>query len=225
MWSYAARRLFWLIPTLFGVSVIMFSLLHVVPGDPLSGILPVQAGIVERERLREELGFNRPLVVQYGSWLKKAFKGDLGRSIATNRPVVEEVVEAIRNTLLLAFTAGVLSMTLGAILGTIAGFNQGRWPDKLASGIAIIGLSLPNYWVAIILITVFAVTFGVLPAQGMSTIGGEGSGVWDVAKHMVIPVVALMLISLGIITRMVRTSVLEVLNQEYVTALRANAFM
>jgi peptide/nickel transport system permease protein len=225
MWNYAARRLLWLIPTLFGVSVIMFSLLHVVPGDPLAGILPLQAGPEIREKLRHELGFDRPLVVQYGSWLKKAVTGDLGRSIATERPVTGEVVDALGNTFILAITAGVLSMALGTILGTIAGFQQGRWLDKLASAIAITGLSLPNYWVAIVLIILFSVVWGVLPAEGMSTIGGAGSGPLDVMKHMVIPVIALMMISLGIITRMVRASVLEVLNQEYVTALRAKGLM
>ena len=221
MWNYGARRILWLVPTLFGVSIIMWSLLHVVPGDPLSGLLPPTAGLVQREILRQELGLDRPMIVQYGSWLKKAVRGDLGRSIVTKRPVSEDIVEALRNTFLLAFTAGVLSMTLGAVLGTIAGFHHGRWPDKLASAIAIIGLSLPNYWVAILLIILFSATWGVLPAQGMNTIGGDGTGALDVMKHMVIPVVALMMISLGMITRMVRASVLEVLNQEYVTALRA----
>ena len=225
MWNYAARRLFWLIPTLFGVSIIMFSLLHVVPGDPLAGILPLQAGPEEREKLRHELGFDRPLIIQYGSWLKNAVTGDLGRSIATDRPVTGEVVDALGNTFILAITAGVLSMVLGTILGTIAGFQQGRWADKVASAIAITGLSLPNYWVAIMLIILFSVVWGVLPAEGMTTIGGTGSGALDVMKHMVIPVVALMMISLGIITRMVRASVLEVLNQEYVTALRAKGLM
>ena len=226
MWSYIARRLLFVVPTLLGVSIIMFSLLHVVPGDPLAGLLPLQSGPAEREQLARELGFDKPVVVQYGKWLSKAVRGDLGRSLTTSRPIAPQVLFALKNTFLLAITAGVLSMFLGVILGTIAGFHQGRWPDKVASAIAITGLSLPNYWVAIILIIVFAAVFRVLPSQGMSTIGGAGSGgALDVMKHMAIPVVALMMISLGIITRMVRTSVLEVLNQEYVTALRAKGLM
>lgn len=225
MWSYVARRLLFVVPTLLGVSIIMFSLLHVVPGDPLAGLLPLQSGPAEREQLARELGLDKPVIVQYGKWLGKAIQGDLGRSLTTNRPIGEQVIFALRNTFILAITAGVLSMALGVILGTIAGFHQGRWPDKLASALAITGLSLPNYWVAIILIIVFSAILGVLPSQGMSTIGGSGSGALDVMKHMAIPVVALMMISLGIITRMVRTSVLEVLNQEYVTALRAKGLM
>ena len=225
MWSYVARRLLFVIPTLLGVSIIMFSLLHVVPGDPLAGLLPLQSGPAEREQLARELGLDKPVYVQYGKWLGKALQGDLGRSLTTSRPIGQQVIFALRNTFILAITAGVLSMALGVILGTIAGFHQGRWPDKLASAIAITGLSLPNYWVAIILIIIFSAVLGVLPSQGMSTIGGSGSGALDVMKHMAIPVVALMMISLGIITRMVRTSVLEVLNQEYVTALRAKGLM
>ena len=119
MWNYAACRLLWLIPTLFGVSIIMFSLLHVVPGDPLAGVLPLQAGPEEREKLRHELGFDRP--------------------------VSGEVVDALGNTFILAITAGVLSMVLGTILGTIAGFQQGRWADKLASAIAKRGKQALEY--------------------------------------------------------------------------------
>ena len=219
MWNYVALRLFWAIPTLFGVSIIMFSLLYVVPGDPLTGILPMFAGQDAREELRRELGFDRPLVVQYGSWLKKAVSGDLGRSVASRRPVTTEIADALKNTFLLAITAGVLTMILGAVLSTIAGFFQGRWPDKVVSAVAISGLSLPDYWTAMVLVIIFSVVWGALPAQGMRTIGGD-SGTLDVMKHMVIPVIALTMIPTGVLTRMVRASVLEVLNQEYVTALR-----
>ena len=197
----------------------MFSLLYVVPGDLLTGILPMFAGQDAREELRRELGFDRPLVVQYGSWLKKAVSGDLGRSVASRRPVTTEIADALKNTFLLAITAGVLTMILGAVLGTIAGFFQGRWPDKVVSAVAISGLSLPDYWTAMVLVIIFSVVWGALPAQGMRTIGGD-SGTLDVMKHMVIPVIALTMIPTGVLTRMVRASVLEVLNQEYVTALR-----
>ena len=219
MWNYVALRLFWAIPTLFGVSIIMFSLLYVVPGDPLTGILPMFAGQDAREELRRELGFDRPLVVQYGSWLKKAVSGDLGRSVASRRPVTTEIADALKNTFLLAISAGVLTMILGTVLGTIAGFFQGRWPDKVVSATAITGLSLPDYWTAMVLVIIFSVVWGALPAQGMRTIGGD-SGTLDVMKHMFIPVIALTMIPVGVLTRMVRSSVLEVLNQEYVTALR-----
>ena len=115
-------------------------------------------------------------------------------------------------------------MILGTVFGTISGFFQGRWPDKVVSAIAITGLSLPDYWTAMVLVIIFSVVWGVLPAQGMRTIGGD-SGTLDVIKHMVVPVIALTMIPVGVLTRMVRASILEVLNQEYVTALRAKGMM
>ena len=221
MWSYAGRRLLFVIPTILGVSVIMFFLLFVAPGDPLATLLPPDAAQEDKDRLAEEMGLNKPIIVQYGIWLSNAVQGDLGRSFHNNVPVMDEVTSALKNTFILAFTAAVLSIAAGVVLGTIAAFNHGRLVDKIASGIAITGLSLPNYWVAILLIVLFSVTWGVLPAQGMKTIGGSGSGTLDIMKHMAIPVIALMMISVGIITRMMRTSVLEVLEREWVTALRA----
>ena len=221
MWSYAAWRLIYVIPTLFGVSIIMFFLLFVAPGDPLATLLPPDATAADRAKLAHSMGLDKPVYIQYVIWLGNAFQGDLGQSFHNNVPVIEEVKSALKNTFILAAAAAVLSITAGAVLGTIAAFNQGRVLDKVASAIAITGLSLPNYWVAILLIILFSVTWGVLPAQGMQTIGGAGSGPLDVMKHMVIPVVALMMISVGIITRMMRASVLEVLDREYVTALRA----
>ena len=209
------------IPTILGVSIIMFFLLFVAPGDPLATLLPPNATAEDKAKLAEAMGLDKPVYVQYGIWLSNAVQGDLGRSFHNNVPVFEEVTNALKNTFILAFAAAVLSLTAGVVLGTIAAFNQGRLVDKIASAIAITGLSLPNYWVAILLIVLFSVTWSVLPAQGMQTIGGSGSGPVDIMKHMVIPVIALMMISVGIITRMVRTSVLEVLDREWVTALRA----
>ena len=220
MWSYAVWRLIYVIPTLFGVSIIMFFLLYVAPGDPLATLLPPDASAVDRAKLAHSMGLDKPVHIQYAIWLGNAVQGDLGQSFHNNVPVIDEVKSALKNTFILAAAAAVLSITAGAVLGTIAAFNQGRVLDKVASAIAITGLSLPNYWVAILLIILFSVTWGVLPAQGMQTIGGAGSGLLDVMKHMVIPVVALMMISVGIITRMMRASVLEVLDREYVTALR-----
>ena len=221
MWNYVARRILFVIPTILGVSIIMFVLLFVAPGDPLATLLPPNATPEEKEKLAAAMGLDRPIMVQYGIWLGNAVQGDLGRSFHNNVPVFNEVTSALKNTFILAAAAGVLSITVGVVLGTIAAFNQGRLVDKIASAIAITGLSLPNYWVAILLIILFSVTWGVLPAQGMQTIGGTGSGALDIMKHMAIPVVALMMISVGIITRMIRTSILEVLDQEWVIALRA----
>ena len=166
MWNYVARRLLYVIPTILGVSVIMFFLLFVAPGDPLATLLPPDATVEDKARLAKAMGLDKPVYIQYGIWLSNAVQGDLGRSFHNNVPVFDEVTSALKNTFILAAAAAVLSITAGVVLGTIAAFNQGRLIDKIASAIAITGLSLPNYWVAILLIILFSVTWGVLPAQG-----------------------------------------------------------
>lgn len=220
MWSYIVRRLFLGIPTLLGVTLIVFSLLHLAPGDPINAMLPPDAPQEVVEMIKEQMGFNKPLPVQYWRWLKRVAVGDLGNSIATRRPVLDDMREALGNTFILALSAAVLGFTLGVTLGTTAAFYQGRWLDKLASATAITGVSLPHYWVGILLIIVFSVELNWLPAMGMRSTIGESS-LRDVARHMVLPTIALSLIPMGVIMRMARASVLEILSQEFVMTLRA----
>ena len=146
--------------------------------------------------------------------------GDLGNSLATRRPVLGEIRGALGNTFVLALAAATVGFTLGVALGTIAAFFQGRWLDKMASATAISGVSLPHYWVGIVLIIIFSVELNWLPAMGMQETQGETS-LWSLLRHMVLPTMALSLIPMGVITRMVRTSLLEILNQEFVLTLRA----
>jgi len=220
MWSYIVRRLLLGIPTLLGVTLIVFSLLHLAPGDPINAMLPPDAPQEVVEMIKEQMGFNKPLPVQYWRWLKRVAIGDLGNSIATRRPVLDDMREALGNTFILALSAAVLGFTLGVTLGTTAAFYQGRWLDKLTSATAITGVSLPHYWVGILLIIVFSVELNWLPAMGMRSTIGESS-LRDVARHMVLPTIALALIPMGVIMRMARASVLEILSQEFVMTLRA----
>ena len=220
MWSYIVRRLLLGIPTLLGVTLIVFSLLHLAPGDPINAMLPPDAPQEVVEMIKEQMGFNKPLPVQYWRWLKRVAVGDLGNSIATRRPVLDDMREALGNTFILALSAAVLGFTLGVTLGTTAAFYQGQWLDKLASATAITGVSLPHYWVGILLIIVFSVELNWLPARGMRSTIGESS-LRDVARHMVLPTIALSLIPMGVIMRMARASVLEILSQEFVMTLRA----
>jgi peptide/nickel transport system permease protein len=220
MWSYIVRRLLLGIPTLLGVTLIVFSLLHLAPGDPINAMLPPDAPQEVVEMIKEQMGFNKPLPVQYWRWLKRVAVGDLGNSIATRRPVLDDMREALGNTFVLAISAAVLGFTLGVTLGTTAAFYQGRWLDKVASATAITGVSLPHYWVGILLIIIFSVELNWLPAMGMRSTAGETS-VWDLARHMVLPTVALSLIPMGVIMRMARASVLEILSQDFVMTLRA----
>jgi peptide/nickel transport system permease protein len=220
MWSYIVRRLLLGIPTLLGVTLIVFSLLHLAPGDPINAMLPPDAPQEVVEMVREQMGFNKPLPVQYWRWLKRVAVGDFGTSIATRRPVLDDMREALGNTFVLAISAATLGFTLGVVLGTTAAFCQGRWLDKVASATAITGVSLPHYWVGILLIIIFSVELNWLPAMGMRATAGESS-LRDLARHMVLPTVALSLIPMGVVMRMTRASVLEILSQEFVMTLRA----
>jgi peptide/nickel transport system permease protein len=221
MWGYIVRRLLLGIPTLLGVTLIVFSLMHLAPGDPISAMLPPDAPQEVVQMIRQQMGLDRPLPVQYWLWLTRVAQGDLGRSIATRRPVIEDIRSALGNTFILASAAACLGFTLGSILGSFAAFSRGRWLDKVFSATAITGVSLPHYWVAILLIIIFSVELNWLPAMGMRSTGAESSGWGEVVRHMILPTIALSLIPMGVVTRMARASVLEILSQEFVMTLRA----
>jgi len=173
------------------------------------------------QMVRQQMGFDRPLPVQYWRWLTRVVQGDLGRSIATRRPVIQDIRSALGNTFLLALAAACLGFTLGSTLGSLAAFSRGHWLDKVSTGTAITGVSLPHYWVAIMLIIIFSVELNWLPAMGMQSTGGDASGWGEIARHMILPTIALSLIPMGVVTRMVRASVLEILSQDFVLTLRA----
>jgi peptide/nickel transport system permease protein len=221
MWGYIVRRLLLGIPTLLGVTIIVFSLMHLAPGDPINAMLPPDTPQEVVQMMRQQMGFDRPLPVQYGLWLTRVVQGDLGRSIATRRPVIEDIRSALGNTFFLALAAAFLGFTLGSTLGSLAAFWRGRWLDKVCSATAITGVSLPHYWVAILLIIIFSVELNWLPAMGMQSTGAESSGWGEIARHMILPTIALSLIPMGVITRMARASVLEILSQDFVLTLRA----
>jgi peptide/nickel transport system permease protein len=220
MWGYILRRLLFGIPTLLGVTIIVFSLLHLSPGDPVSAMVPADAPLELVQMIRQQMGLDQPLPVQYWRWLTRVLQGDLGNSLATRRPVLGEIRGALGNTFVLAMAAAVVGFTLGVGLGTIAAFFQGRWLDKMASATAISGVSLPHYWVGIVLIIIFSVHLNLLPAMGMQETHGETS-FWSLLRHMTLPTIALSLIPMGVVARMVRTSILEILSQEFVLTLRA----
>jgi peptide/nickel transport system permease protein len=222
MLLYLLRRLIYTVPIALGVTLVVFSLVHLAPGDPISAIAPADAPPEVVERLKKDYGYDKPLPIQYGIWLGRAMVGDLGASVATGERVANQVVVAVANTFMLAVAAAILGFTLGLFLGFIAGYAQGTWLDRLATGVAVTGISVPHYWLGMVLVIIFSVELGVLPAMGM----GEGSSaewVWD-WKHMrsmVLPVITLSVIPLGIVTRTVRATVADILSHEYIQALRA----
>ena len=217
MWAYVARRLLLAIPTLLGASIVVFGMVHLAPGDPIAAVMPADAGQAEIEAVKRAYGFDKPLPVQYVRWLGHVVQGDLGRSIATRRPVIDDVRDSLKNSLILALSSSVLAFALGVALGLLAAFQQGRVFDKVASAVAVVGVSVPHYWAGIILIIIFSVQLNWLPAMGAS----DDGDVVSYLKHIVLPTVALSLIPLGVITRVVRSAALDILAQEFVLALRA----
>ena len=220
MLPFLARRLLLAVPTLLGVSVVIFGLLYVVPGDPLDSILAPDASREQRERVAHALGFDQPVPLQYLAWLGRVAHGDLGTSLARNRPVAPMLLEAAGNTLVLALAAGVIALALGLVLGTLAAARHGTWVDRLVRAISVTGVSIPPYWVALLLIIVFAVQLHWLPASGMRSVTGDG-GLGDVLSHLVLPAIAASMVALGLMARMVRASVLDILHQDFVLTLRA----
>ena len=215
--SMVANRLIWFFPTLLGLLVIVFTLSRVVPIDPALLAAGENASAAQVQHVRERFGFDKPLPVQYLMWLGRVARGDLGRSIATRRPVIDDVRDALGYSLALALTSSLSAFALGISLGLVAAFRQGGLVDKVASAIAVVGVSVPHYWAGIILIIVFSVQLGWLPAMGAGSEGGLG----EYLRHLTLPTVALALIPLGVITRVVRSAALDVLAQEFVVALAA----
>jgi peptide/nickel transport system permease protein len=220
MVQFVVLRLLHTILILFGVSIVAFGLIHLIPGNPLDILLPPEAPKEVVERLKVEFGFDKPLYIQYLTWLGRVLHGNLGTSVFTGLQVTGELLSALGNTLVLAVPAAVLGFSLGTIFGTLAAFNHGRALDKVFSVVAILGLSMPHYWLGIALVIVFAVINPLLPAAGMGGAGGIPTS-WDDLRYLILPVVTLSMIPMGVIGRMVRSTVLEILSQEFPTALQA----
>lgn len=219
MFVYLAKRLLYTIPIVFSVALVCFMLVHLSPGDPLVSILPADASAQLEARLREQYGFDRPLPVQFWIWITNALGGDLGNSIANGRPVLNEVMNAVGNTLLLACAASMLGFALGMFFGLVAGYFRDTWIDKLATSIAIAGVSVPHYWLGMVLVIIFSVQLNWLPAVG----AGSGSWMWTWAhvQYLILPAVTMAVIPMGIVTRTVRALVGDILSNDFVDALRA----
>jgi peptide/nickel transport system permease protein len=226
MLSYLAKRILYVLPVALGVSVFCFLLVHIAPGDPLTSVLPPDASQAMQDELRRIYGFDRPLPVQFGLWLWKAVQGDLGTSIATGRPVAGEVWRAVGNTLLIALLATVIGFLLGSFFGFVAGYFRGSILDKLASMLAVLGVSVPHYWLGMVMVIVFSVQLGWLPPGGAGP-GGSAAWKWDWehVSYMILPAITMSVIPMGIIARTVRALVADILNQEFVPALRAKGLM
>ena len=222
MLAYIAKRLVLVLPVVLAVALVCFLLVHIAPGDPLISVLPPDASADLAEQMKKAYGFDRPLPVQFGIWLLNALHGNLGASIATGRPVIEEVMRAVGNTLLLAFVAAMIGFVFGLLFGFLAGYFRDTAIDRIVTTISITGVSVPHYWLGMVLVIIFSVQLNWLPAVGMSP-GGSTGWSWDWAhlQHLILPAVTMSVIPMGIVTRTVRALVGDLLSQEFVAALRA----
>jgi len=222
MLNFLVRRVVYTIPIMLGVALVCFGLVHIAPGDPLVSILPADASTQLQEQLMELYGFNRSLPEQFFSWVYRALHGDLGTSIATGRPVSEEVIKAVGNTLRLAWVSTVIGFVFGCLFGFVAGYFQNSWIDKVASATSVLGVSVPHYWLGMVLVIIFSSTLMWLPPSGAGE-GGSDIWLWNWAhiKFLILPAVTMSVIPMGIIARTVRALVAEILSQEFIVGLRA----
>jgi peptide/nickel transport system permease protein len=223
MWFYTAQRILYAVPIAIGVTVICFCLIFLAPGDPIQMLLPPDASQQDVEYLKKLYGFDRPIPVQYLKWLMRAAAGDLGVSLQSSRPVLDEVSRALSNTVVISLGAVMLAFSLAFVLGTVAAYYVGRAIDRIVTCISVVGVSVPNYWLGIVLIIVFAVELGILPATGMGSKGSDNFSLrnWDQLQYAILPIVTMSMVPLGIIMRSTRSAVAEVLAQDFILTLRA----
>lgn len=212
MLSYITRRVLATIPVLWGIVTITFVLVYVLPGDPVLGMVGERTDEATIERLRKELGLDRPLIIQYGRYLFKIVQGDLGRSYYTHRRVSEVIAEKFPNTLYLAVSAMVVASLMGISIGLLSAVRPDSIWDRTAMVLAVLGISTPVFWLGLLLIFVFSISLGWLPPSGM----GRG----DLA-HLILPALTLGVRSAAFIARLTRSAMLEVLRQDYIRTARA----
>ena len=185
-------------------------------------MLPPDASNELKQQLMTLYGFDRPYLEQFLRWVWRALHGDLGTSVASSRPVAAEVIKAVGNTFMLASIATVIGFILGSFFGFVAGTFRDTWIDKLASAISVIGVSVPHYWLGMVLVIIFSATLGWLPPTGAGP-GGSADWSWDWLhmRHLVLPALTMSVIPMGIIARTVRALVAEIMSQEFIVGLRA----
>jgi peptide/nickel transport system permease protein len=216
---YLLQRMALVVFVLLGVTLLVFLVTRLTPGDPARVLLGPRATEEQVARLRTSYGLDEPLYVQYVAWLGHVVRGDLGDSIQLHRPVAIEVAERFRGTLLLAVSAMLVSFSLGLACGVVGALRAHTPLDRVLTSILLIGISLPPFWVGLILIIIFTLVLRWLPATGM--LSATGGGPFDLLSHLVLPTITLAVVPLAVIARLTRANVLEVLGQLYVRTAHA----
>jgi len=214
------KRLLSAIPVLLGITVIVFLIMALIPGDPATAILGSYATPENVEKLNRDLGLDKSLVQQYFIWLGNMLTGDFGQSFALNRPVLDEVLERFNATLILAGTAFVLCSVLGIAAGVVSAANQYGWADKAITFTVLLGISIPSFFLGMMMILTFSVNLRMFPVSGMWPIYGDRD-IWALLNHLTLPAIALAVVATGVIARLSRSALLEVLRQDYIRTARA----
>jgi peptide/nickel transport system permease protein len=218
MLGYVARRLLALGPVLLIVATVGFFLIHLTPGDPAAVMLGPDATQDDLTNLRRLMGLDRPLLVQLGRWYSRTLRGDLGYSIFLQRPVLQAIVERLEPTLLLTAFSLAIATAIGIPAGVAAAVRRNSWVDQASMGVALFGVSMPNFWLGLNLILIFSVWLGLLPVAGYVPVGQSLAGA---LRSLVLPAVTLGFSGSALIARMTRSSMLEVLGQDFIRTARA----
>lgn len=215
MHKYVLKRFAMLIPVLIGVTFIVFFIMALTPGDPVTIILGDNATAENVAKLTEELGLNDPLIVRYAHYMGGLLKGDLGKSYSNQLSVLDQIMDRFPNTLILAAAAIFVSLLIGIPVGIISAKKQYTWIDNTSMIAALMGVSMPVFWLGLLLVIVFSLNLRWLPSQGM------GQGFIGVLKSLILPAVSLGAGSAAMVTRMTRSSMLEVIRQDYIDTARS----
>jgi peptide/nickel transport system permease protein len=227
-----------IIPVLLGVSIVVFFMVRLIPGDPAQIMLGQQATQAQVQQVRENMGLDKPIIIQYGLFLKDALRGDLGDSTVTGRPVTTELMVRLPATFELTAFAMLIAVLVGVPVGVISAVKQYSLLDKTTSVLALTGISMPIFWLAMILVVIFGVNLELLPfpgrldpTTGITAITGlvlvdslltlNFAGFWDGLLHLIMPALALATIPMAVVMRMTRSSMLEIMNEDYVRTARA----
>lgn len=220
MTKFLFKRLLQMIPLLAGISVISFLIIHTAPGDPTSLFFNPKMTEADILRIRAKFGLDQPLYVQYFKWVWSFLQGDFGVSFLSGRPVADEILDRLPATLVLAVTSLVISFGLAVPIGAISAIKQYSWTDHLVTLGSLFGVSMPVFWFGLMMILVFSVKLGWLPTSGMFTLGEQFS-LADRIKHLAMPALVLGIDGIAGYSRFVRSSMVEVIRQDYVRTARA----
>lgn len=220
MLRFVVARLFATIPVLIGVSLVVFLTMKIIPGDAAQVLAGPQATREQVELIRESLGLNRPLYVQYATWLSRAVRGNLGRSIQLNAPVTEMVLGRLRNTLVLAVASALLAVAIGLPAGILSATRQSSFVDRASVGLAMFGNSMPTFWLGLVLILTLSLHGRLFPSNGMYSLRGP-AGATDLLWHLALPALTLCGVPAAVLARLTRSSLIETLSDDYVRTARA----